>query len=77
MLGCFFVLEPPAKHIKMEDLNIGGSGAISVKEARKLLGRKYNDVTDEMVERIITDMTALSVRLIEWQNGSTKSKGVI
>lgn len=52
-------------------------GIISVKEARKLLGSKYGDVPDEIVELIISDMAMLSARLIDWQNGSTKSKGVI
>ncbi len=54
-----------------------GGQIISIKEARKLLGTKYDSIPDEMVELIISDMTILSVRLIDWQNGSTKSEGVV
>lgn len=52
-------------------------GIISVKEARKLLGSKYGDMPDEMVELMVSDMALLASRLIDWQNGSTKSEGVI
>ena len=54
-----------------------GGQIISIKEARKLLGTKYDSIPDEMVELIISDMTMLSARLIDWQNGSTKSEGVL
>lgn len=55
--------------------NLGG--IISIKEARKLLGSEYADIPDEIVELMISDMTILASRLIDWQNGSTKSEGVI
>lgn len=55
--------------------NLGG--IISIKEARKLLGSEYADIPDEIVELMISDMTILASRLIDWQNGSTKSGGVI
>lgn len=50
---------------------------ISVKEARKLLGSSYDSMPDKMVELVISDMTMLSGSLIDWQNGSTKSEGVL
>ena len=52
-------------------------GIIAVKEARKLLGSKYGDMPDEIVELIISDMVILSARLIDWENGSTKTEGVV
>lgn len=54
-----------------------GGGIISIKEARKLLGSKYDNVPDEIVERMVLDMTVLSARLIDWQCGSTKTGGVV
>ena len=54
-----------------------GAPIISIKEARKLLGVKYDSVPDKMVEQIIFDMIILSAKLIDWQNGSTKSEGVV
>ena len=80
LLCCIFVLLQPIKHLYMEErLNFGGSSGsiISVKEARKLLGSKYSSVPDEIVELIISDMNTLASKLIDWQNGSTKSKGVV
>ena len=50
---------------------------ISIKEARKLLGEKYKDIPDEIVELIISDMVMLSAKLIDWQNSSTKQNGVL
>lgn len=52
-------------------------GVISVKEARKLLGSKYRDTPDEIVELMILDMALLASRLLDWQNGSTKMEGVL
>ncbi len=54
-----------------------GGQIISIKEARKLLGSKYDSIPDEIVELMVSDMTMLSDRLIDWQNGSTKSEGVV
>ena len=60
-----------------ERLDLEDGEIISIKEARKLLGGRYNSTPDEIVELIISDMTTLADRLIDWQNGSTKSEGVI
>ncbi len=54
-----------------------GSKIITNKEAKKLLGSEYADAPDEFVEQMVSDMTMLSSNLIEWQNGSTKAKGVL
>lgn len=54
-----------------------GGQIISIKEARKLLGSKYDSIPDEIVELMVSDMAMLSARLIDWQNGSTKSEGVV
>lgn len=62
------------KHNKSPDLT---TTIISTKEARKLLGNKYAGIPDEIVELMISDMTTLASRLVDWQNGSTKSEGVV
>lgn len=54
-----------------------GGQIISIKKARKLLGSKYDNVPDEIVELMVLDMTILSARLIDWQNCSTESEGVV
>lgn len=62
------------KHSGVLDLN---TPVITAKEARKLLGSKYNSIPDEMIELMISDMAVLASRLVDWQNGSTKSEGVV
>ena len=42
-----------------------GGQIIPIKEARKLLGSKYDNVPDEIVELMVSDMTILSARLLE------------
>lgn len=53
------------------------SDIISVKEARKLLGSQFSSVPDSEIEVMIVMMQNLSAKLIDWQNGSTKSDGVL
>lgn len=61
----------------MEKMTNGRGGIISIKEARKLLGSQYDGIPDEKVELIVSDMAILASRLIDWQNGSTNSEGVV
>lgn len=61
----------------MEHIDSLDKGIISVKEARKLLGVSYKDWSDEITMGVICDMVNLSEALLDWQNGSTKSEGVV
>lgn len=61
----------------MQKITNNSVGIISVKEAKKLLGKSHECLSDDEVEAMIVEMTELASFLLDWQNSSTKQHGEV